>query len=151
MSTQYNNHSTILADIALAVLNGNKDALDINGTKEIIALYLMIPYMSKKTLISPNEDCFIPKLSGNFCKGVKIINLRNAISHSFVTVEEDDGDPNSNHGKVLILDDRAFYSQKEHDKKGPHGNTCTIPIEYAHNKLIQMAQEVINMHNTNKH
>ena len=43
MSTQYNNHSTILADIALAILNGNKDALDINGTKEIVALYLMIP------------------------------------------------------------------------------------------------------------
>ena len=87
MSTQYNNHSTILADIALAILNGNKDALDINGTKEIVALYLMIPYMSNVVLDPPDDLSFIPKITGRFSKDISFNDLRDTIAHSFVTVE----------------------------------------------------------------
>lgn len=46
----YNEHALFLADIAKAVLGGNRNVLDVNGVKEIIALYLMIPYMSSSTL-----------------------------------------------------------------------------------------------------
>lgn len=46
----YNEHALFLADIAKAVLGGNRNVLDVNGVKEIIALYWMIPYMSYSTL-----------------------------------------------------------------------------------------------------
>ena len=151
MSTQYNNHSTILADIALAILNGNKDALDINGAKEIVALYLMIPYMSNVVLDPPDDLSFIPKITGRFGKDISFNDLRDTIAHSFVTVEEDDGDSNSRHGKMLCFDDRIICDKKEHSKKGLHGNAVFIPIDYVHHRLVQAAQEVINAHNAKKH
>ena len=43
---KYNSHAKFLADIAIAILNGNKLVLDVNGVKEIIALYLLIPYIT---------------------------------------------------------------------------------------------------------
>lgn len=43
---KYNSHAKLLADVALNILNGNKDVLDVNGIKEIIALYLLIPYIT---------------------------------------------------------------------------------------------------------
>ena len=144
MSNQYNNHVTFLAEIASAILNGNRAVLDVNGVSEIIALYLMIPYMSRVTLRSPDEGSCMPKLTGDFCKGISIHDLRDTISHSFVTIEEDDGNPDSKHGKVLVFDDRAFYNGRtEHENKGYHGSTCEIPIGYVHDRLMQMAEEVI--------
>ena len=127
MSTQYNNHSTNLADIALAILNGNKDALDINGTKEIVALYLMIPYMSKDVLDPPDDLSFIPKITGRFSKDISFNDLKDTIAHSFVTVEEDDGDSNSRHGKMLCFDDRIICDKKEHSKKRPSRKCSFYP------------------------
>ncbi len=127
MSTQYNNHYTILADIALAILNGNKDALDINGIKEIVALYLMIPYMSNVVLDPPDDSSFIPKITGRFSKDIGFNDLRDTIAHSFVTVEEDDGDSNSRHGKMLCFDDRIICDKKEHSKKRPSRKCSFYP------------------------
>ena len=42
---RYNEHAKFVADIAIEVLAGNKNVLDVNGVKEIIALYLFIPYI----------------------------------------------------------------------------------------------------------
>ncbi len=85
----YNDHAKFMADIAMSILNGNKRVLDVNGVKEIIALYLLIPYMTPDKLTTPDEKCVIPNVSGNFCGDISLEDLRNAICHSFVTVEED--------------------------------------------------------------
>jgi len=143
----YNEHAKFLADIAQAILDGNKAVLDINGVKEIIALYLLIPYMSEETLETPDDKCVIPKISGEFVAGVSYSELRNAISHSFVTVEEDKHD-GSMHGKYLIFDDRVSCNRKIHSQKGHHGETYNIMIDYAHEKLLQMINEIIELDNS---
>lgn len=77
-------------------------------------------------------------------EGITLEDLRNAICHSFVTVEEDKGD-SSVHGKTLILDDRVFYhSRKAHIELGEHSSTCRIPIEYAHKRLEELINEILN-------
>lgn len=149
MTTQYNKHSTILAKMALEILNGNKDVLDINGIKEIIAIYLMIPYMSNRVLDPPDNSSFIPKITERFSEDISFSDLRDTIAHSFVTVEEDDGDPNSRRGKMLCFDDRIICDKKSHSKKGLHGDAVFIPIEYTHNRLIQVAKKLVDKkHNT---
>ena len=45
-----------MAEIALNILQGNKNTLDATGAKEIIALYLMIPYMTKSRLDAPRQN-----------------------------------------------------------------------------------------------
>ena len=139
---KFNEHAKFLADIAKAILNGNKNALDINGVKEIIALYLMIPYMTPDTLTTPDDKCVIPKVDGEFCEGIRIEDLRNALGHSFVTVEEDKND-GSLHGKVLIFDDRALYQKrKEHADLGQHSSATNIKIDYAHKRLLELLEEI---------
>ena len=113
---KFNSHAKFLADVALAILKGNKYVLDVNGVKEIIALYLLIPYITDSTLETPDEYCKIPKLEGNFIDNITLENLRNTIAHSFVTVEEMKND-GSEHGKYLIFDDRIVEDKKEHSKK----------------------------------
>lgn len=136
----YNEHALLMADITNAVLNGNKDVLDFNGVKEIIALYLMIPYMSDDTLQTPGEKYIIPHLEGKFLNNITYSELRNTICHSFVTVEEDKGD--GIHGKRLIFDDRIITDKKTHSKKGNHSEAYNIDIEYVHKKLQEMVDEV---------
>ena len=137
----YNEHATFMTDIAKAILNGNKNALDINGVKEIIALYLMIPYMSDSTLQTPGDKYIIPHLNGSFLNGITYSELRDTICHSFVTVEEDNGD--GIHGKTLIFDDRINTDRKIHSQKGNHSEAYSIDIEYVHKKLQEMVDEVI--------
>lgn len=139
---RFNEHTKFLADIAKAILEGNKNVLDVNGVKEIIALYLMIPYMTPDTLTTPDEKCIIPKVAGDFCNGVRIEDLRNAVGHSFVTVEEDKND-GSLHGKVLIFDDRAMYQKrKDHADLGKHSSTTNIKIDYVHKRLLELLDEI---------
>ena len=139
---KFNEHSKFLADIARAVLEDNKNVLDVNGVKEIIALYLMMPYMTPDTLTTPDDKCVIPKVVGDFCSGVRIEDLRHAMGHSFVTVEEDKND-GSLHGKVLIFDDRAMYQKrKDHADLGKHGSTISIKIDYVHKRLLELLDEI---------
>ena len=138
----YNEHAKLLADIALAILNGKSEVLDINGVKEIIALYLLVPYITPETLETPDDDCIIPKIEGLFCDGIELKDLRHALCHSFVTVEEDKND-GSVHGKRLILDDRALHdNRKSHAELGKHSSAANIPIEYANRRLTELFDEI---------
>lgn len=140
----FNDHAKFMADIAMGILNGDKRVLDINGVKEIIALYLLIPYMTPDKLITPDEKCIIPNISGDFCDGISLEDLRNAICHSFVTVEEDTND-GTIHGKRLIVDDRAlFHNRKSHTDMGIHSTATNIMIENAHRRLVDLFTEVLN-------
>ncbi len=129
----YNEHATFMADIAKAVLEGNKNVLDVNGVKEIIVLYLLIPYMSENTLQTPGEKYVIPHIRGAFVEDIQFEELRNTICHSFVTVEENTGD--GYHGKNLIFDDRIITDKKIHSKKGNHGEAYFINIETISKRL----------------
>ena len=135
----YNSYATFLADIAQAIINGNKDVLDVNGVKEIISLYLLIPYMTNSTLQTPDEKCIFPKLAGDFMPGISYNDLRDTICHSFVTVEEDKND-GSIHGKRLIL----TVDRKIHSKKFFHGNTNYLLIESVHSRVKEMIKEINN-------
>lgn len=138
---QYNSHAKLLSDIALRILNGNKEVLDVIGIKEIIALYLLIPYITPQTLDTPGDEYKIPHIEGDFNKDITLEDLRNTICHSFVTVEEDKDD-GTYHGKVLFLDDRVRIPPKEHSKLGKHSSAYIVPIEYTHNKLIELFNEI---------
>ena len=71
----YNDHAKFLADIAKEILRGNKAVLDVKGVKEIIALYLLIPYITPDTLMTPDEKCVIPKLNGDFSDDITLEDL----------------------------------------------------------------------------
>ena len=140
----YNSHAVFLADIANAILCGNKCALDVNGVKEIIALYLLIPYMTPNKLTTPDGKCVIPTVCGDFCNGVSIEDLRNAICHSFVTVEEDKND-GTIHGKRLVFDDRVYHhSRGSHEALGTHSTCANIMISDAHSRLVELIEEIRN-------
>ena len=139
-SVLFNEHAKYLAHIANAILNGKTKIFDVDGVKEIIALYLLIPYMSEETLETPDEECQIPKLKGNFTDGIptdgfsiSFSDLRNTIAHSVVMADN----------KKLFFDDRVKCKRKEHDKKEHHGDAVIIPINLAHNKLLEMASQII--------
>ena len=139
----YNDHAKFMADIAINILNGKKGVLDVNGVKEIIALYLLIPYITPDKLTTPDEKCIIPNISGDFCNGVSFEDLRNAICHSFVTAEENQND-GTIHGKRLIIDDRAlFHNRKSHADLGTHSTAANIMIEYAHKRLVELFTEIL--------
>lgn len=140
----YNDHAKFMADIAISILNGNANVLDVNGVKEIIALYLLIPYMTPDKLTTPDGKCIIPNVSGDFCNGISLEDLRNAICHSFVTVEEDKND-GTIHGKRLIVDDRAlFHNRKSHVDLGTHSTAANIMIADAHKRLVELFAEIRN-------
>ena len=138
----YNSHAVFLADIAKAIIDNNKNVLDVNGVKEIISLYLLIPYMTESTLQTPDEKCIIPKLSGDFMPGIPFSSLRDTISHSFITTEEDKKD-GSMHGKFLIFDDRLVTERKLHSKKGNHSNAAPLLIESVHKRIEEMLDEIL--------
>lgn len=138
---QYNSHAKLLADIALRILKGNKEVLDVNGIKEIVALYLLIPYITPQTLATPGSEYKTPHLEGGFDENITLEDLRNSICHSFVTVEENKND-GTYHGKVLFFDDRVHISAKEHSKLGEHSSAYIVPIEYVHKRLVEHFEEV---------
>lgn len=134
----YNEHAKFMADIALCILNGDKNIIDINGVKEIIALYLLIPYITPDVLTTPDDMCKIPKITGDFCGGISLEDLRNTICHSFVTTEEDNND-GTIHGKTIIFDDRVIYhNRKAHADLGPHSTAYKILTHEVHNKLVEL-------------
>lgn len=140
---RYNEHAKFMADIAVAVLAGNKDVLDVNGVKEIIALYLLIPYITTSQLETPGEGYIVPKITENFSDTISLKNLRDAICHSFVTTEEKLND-GSGHGDYLILDDRASYNRTEHEKLITKSGTTSIKIDYTHKRLEEIFKQIID-------
>ncbi len=139
--TNFREHSIFLSEIAQNILNGNDNILSIPGVREIIAMYLIIPYTTNGQL-DTGMPSKMPKLdlSKEFMNGINLENLRNTISHSFVTVEESSKD---RLGRI-ILDDRAQMNRNTHDKQEIKTKGIFVDIKYAHNKLNELHYEIIN-------
>src|SRR5665647_3527822 len=107
--TNFREHSIFLSEIAQNILNGNDNVLSIPGVREIIALYLLIPYTTYDQL-DTGMPSKMPQLdlSQEFMDGVNLRNLRDAICHSFVTVEESSKDKLGR----IIIDDRSQINRK---------------------------------------
>ncbi len=85
----FREHSIFLSEIAENILNGNNQILSTPGVREIIALYLLIPYITNDQLYAGMLS-EMPKLDlkEEFIPGVNLRDLRDAICHSFVSVEK---------------------------------------------------------------
>lgn len=139
--TNFKEHSIFLSEIAQNILNGNNEILLIPGVREIIALYLIVPYITHDQLDygMPSKT---PKLdlSEEFINGVNLKNLRDSICHSFVTVEESSKE---RLGRIII-DDRAQMKRNEHDKQKIKTKGVAVGILEANNKLKELHLRVIN-------
>lgn len=139
----YNEHAILMSEIALAILNNDKDTLNIKGVKELIAMYLLIPYITNTHLDKPDNNYYnIPKLDikNTFLfdknnKEITLDGLRNAICHSFITIEEN---------QSIILDDRASCDRKTHDAKTIKSECNNLNIEQSKQRLIELHKQVIN-------
>lgn len=139
--TNFREHSIFLSEIAQNILDGNDRILLIPGVREIIALYLLIPYSTYDQLDSgmPSK---IPKLdlSEEFINGVNLRNLRDTICHSFVTVEESSKE---RLGRIII-DDRAQMTKKTHNEQVSKTLGVVLEIPQAHKKLKELHTKIIN-------
>lgn len=140
----YNMGATTMAHIAVNILSG-LNPLEVTGVRELIALYLLIPYITNTQLDTPNSNCKIPKLDINsiftkvrFRDGslstITLDNLRNALCHSFVTIT-DEGD--------LVLDDRASLDKKSHSALTDKGSCNRLELKKTREKLLNLHNQVI--------
>lgn len=140
-NTNFEEHSIFLAEIAKNILDGNDSFLSIPGVREIIAMYLLIPYTTNDQLDAgmtsktPQLD-----LSEEFTSGVSLRNLRDTICHSFVSVEESGP---ARLGRIII-DDRAQMDRKTHNQQGIKSKMATVSIAHAHQKLSELHTKVID-------
>ena len=145
---KYNGHAIFMSEIALAILNNNKSILDVKGVKELIATYLLIPYITRDQLDTPSVNNNIPQLdinevfqkamdeNGNICD-ITLDNLRNSICHSFLTVEDRDNG-------YIVIDDRAIYSDRKSHANLTKKSLCQkIDIKSAETKLKELHSRVI--------
>ena len=139
--TNFREHSIFLSEIAQNILDGNDRILLIPGVREIIALYLLIPYTTNDQL-DAGMPSKIPKLdlSEEFINGVNLRNLRDTICHSFVTVEESSKD---RLGRIII-DDRAQMNRKTHNEQESKTLGVFLEIPQAHKKLKELHSKIIN-------
>jgi hypothetical protein len=139
--TNFKEHSIFLSEIAQNVLAGNNGIFEVPGVREIIALYLLIPYATYDQL-DAGMPSKMPKLdlSEEFVDGVSLRNLRDAICHSFVTVEE------SSKEKLgrIIIDDRAQMTRKLHEQQSPKSKNLSLEIPFTHKKLKELHSKVID-------
>lgn len=142
----FNQHAIFMSRLAINILEGNNNMLNLEGVREIIAMYLLVPYITNNQLCTPNDKCNIPKLdiksvfTGVYNKDGSISNmtldgLRNAICHSFVSVVE---------GKGLLLDDRASCNRDIHNKMTDKGFCNRLEILKTRKKLFSLHKQVIN-------
>lgn len=139
----YNNHAVTMSQIAINLLMGG-NPLNKKGIRELLSMYLLIPYITKTQLDTP-ENSNIPQLSLNtvFTKvlykdgslsDMTLDSLRNALCHSFVALT-DKGD--------LLLDDRASCDRDVHDKRQDKGFCTRLEVEKTRTKLLQFHKEVL--------
>lgn len=140
----YNNHATTMSQIAVNLLMG-KNPLEVKGVRELLAMYLLVPYITNSQLDTPDENYNIPKLDVNtvFTKvqfkdgrlsDMTLDRLRNALCHSFVALT-DKGD--------LMLDDRASCDRKTHDSMTDKGFCNRLVLGKTRNKLLSLHREVL--------
>lgn len=142
---KYNDHAKLMAEIAINVLSGNTKIIEENKWfKELIAFYLLIPYITNNILSKPDDNCKISHVSETFIKTddgweISLENLRHAISHSFLTIEWDQNDWNN----FITIDDRATYkSPGEHDKQNRWKN-YRMPVKYCHDRLLEIFANIL--------
>ena len=139
--TNFKEHSIFLSEIAENILIGNDSFLSIPGVRELIALYLLIPYATHDQL-----DAWMPSkmpkldLSNEFINGVNLRNLRDTICHSFATVEESSKD---RLGRIVI-DDRAQMTRKAHNAQEIKTLGVFLEIPQTHKKLRELHSKIIN-------
>lgn len=142
----FNQHAIFMSKLAIDILEENNNVLNLEGVREIIAMYLLIPYITNSQLCTPNDKCNIPKLdiksvfTGVYNKDGSISDmtldgLRNAICHSFVSVAE---------GKGLLLDDRASCNREFHNKMLDKGFCNRLEFLKTRKKLLSLHKQVIN-------
>jgi len=138
--TNFREHSIFLSEIAKDILEKNDYLLSVPGVREIIALYLLIPYITSAQL-DVGMTSKIPQLdlSEQFLNGIDLENLRNTICHSFVTVEE----TTSMHTGRIIIDDRAQMDRKGHDALICKTKGVFIDVANAHQRLLELHDKVI--------
>ena len=140
----YNNHAVTMSRIAVSLLAG-ENPLNLRGVREILAMYLLVPYITNSQLDKPDELYNIPKLDINSLftkviykdgslKEMTLDNLRNAICHSFIALTEK-GD--------LLLDDRASCDRKTHDGLDDKGFCNRLELEKTRNKLLALHKQVL--------
>lgn len=140
----YNNHATTMSQIAVNLLMG-ENPLEVKGVRELLAMYLLVPYITNSQLDTPDENYNIPKLDVNtvFTKvqfkdgslsDMTLDRLRNALCHSFVALT-DKGD--------LMLDDRASCDRKTHASMTDKGFCNRLVLEKTRNKLLSLHREVL--------
>lgn len=140
----YNNHAVTMSRIAISLLAG-ENPLNLRGVREILAMYLLVPYITNSQLDKPDELYNIPKLDINSLftkviykdgslKEMTLDNLRNAICHSFIALTEK-GD--------LLLDDRASCDRKTHDGLDDKGFCNRLELEKTRNKLLTLHKQVL--------
>jgi hypothetical protein len=139
--TNFREHSIFLSEIAQNILDGNDRFLSIPGVREIIALYLLIPYATNDQL-DHGMPSKMPKLdlTEEFISGVTVRNLRDTICHSFVTVEESSKD---RLGRIII-DDRAQMTRQAHNEQESKTLGTILEIPQAHKKLKELHSKIIN-------
>ena len=140
----YNNHAVTMAQIAVNLLEG-KNPLNVRGVRELLALYLLVPYITNKRLDVPAANYNVPHLdmktvltkvrfkNGSLSE-VTLDNLRNALCHSFVALTEK-GD--------LILDDRASLDRKTHDSLSDKGFCNRLEIGKTRHKLLALHKSIL--------
>lgn len=141
----FNNHAVTMSRIAVSLLSGG-NPLVFRGVRELLAMYLLIPYITNKHLDTPDKNHKIPKLdiSSLFTKVINkdgsysemtLDGLRNAICHSFVALTEK-GD--------LLLDDRAsFATRKAHDALDDKGFCNRLELDKTRNKLLLLNKQIL--------
>lgn len=140
----FNNHAVTMSRIAVSLLSGG-NPLVFRGVRELLAMYLLIPYITNKHLDTPDKNHKIPKLDINSLF-TKVINkdgsysemtlehLRNAICHSFIALT-DKGD--------LLLDDRTYCDRKTHDNLPYKGFCNRLELDKTRDKLLSLHKQVI--------
>lgn len=141
----YNNHAVTMAQIAVNLLEG-KNPLNVRGVRELLALYLLVPYITNKRLDVPAANYNVPQLDmktvltkvlfnkdGSLSE-MTLENLRNALCHSFVALTEK-GD--------LLLDDRASLDRKTHDSLSDKGFCNRLEIGKTRNKLLALHKSIL--------
>lgn len=113
MDTKYFAQNILMAEIAKEIMKQNFDFFNVDGIKELICLYLLLPYINPDslkydsnhkalTIYSDEEICF---------DNIKMRNLRNTLSHSFLGLELKDAHGWKENG--LVFDDRILFDSKE--------------------------------------
>ena len=140
----FNKHAVTMSKIAVSLLEGG-NPLSVPGVRELLALYLLVPYITNKRLDVPAANYNVPQLdmktvltkvrfkNGSLSE-MTLDNLRNALCHSFVALTEK-GD--------LLLDDRASLDRKTHDSLSDKGFCNRLEMEKTRNELLALHKNIL--------